>query len=499
MSSEREDESEREDQEPTPSEKDNVWEIEKLYNFDMTSCLMLELQHAIAYNSVINSVKEAFYEAYEIAFNELHQVHLRANITGTSQHSSDLEKTLPNPFKEMEVVLEELANDAMKIYPQIDKDTMSGLFLKEEDHAAAAAVGGAGGGSIVGSTIMVNTNHDTPSLSICTDTAFRNFLNAVTVLHNSNVPCHIHQWMSNTEVRSYFYWNMFSNGLVKSESQFDSILKSPSRFITMGEAYMRVISLPVGERSIADTVRTKLKFSINDVLSEKESRETIAAFSKFGDENAEIVKNITGADQSQLVKALIETNLQGAQSDAQKYLFSYLKDLPAIKKPKTIKSAFQKLLEKLMTTKASCKEAYAVGYRFSEQYPSTTGVDLSNDDDKSNRQKILLAERKRKRGGETGHLPNAITTDDKSPQKMKQFCRGCGIEGHKQDSCVKASLKFHNTGPMDYDKSPAWAEVLKEYPRILEVLPNGRPRIPSSHHLKELALLTGHAVTKRDK
>ena len=96
---------------------------------------------------------------------------------------------------------------------------------------------------------------------------------------------------------------MFSNGLVKSESQFDSILKSSSRFITMGEAYMRVISLPVGERSIADTVRTRLKFSINDVLNDKESRETIATFSKFGDENAKIVKNITGADQSQLVKA----------------------------------------------------------------------------------------------------------------------------------------------------------------------------------------------------
>ena len=96
---------------------------------------------------------------------------------------------------------------------------------------------------------------------------------------------------------------MFSNGLVKYESQFDSILKSPSRFITMGEAFMRVISLPVGERSIADTVRTRLKFSINDVLNDKESRETIATFSEFGDENAKIVKNITGADQSQLVKA----------------------------------------------------------------------------------------------------------------------------------------------------------------------------------------------------
>ena len=68
MSSEREDEGEREDQETTPSEKeDNVWEIEKLYNFVMTSGPMLELQHAIAYNSVINSVKEAFYEAYELA------------------------------------------------------------------------------------------------------------------------------------------------------------------------------------------------------------------------------------------------------------------------------------------------------------------------------------------------------------------------------------------------------------------------------------------------
>ena len=147
-----------------------------------------------------------------------------------------------------------------------------------------------------------------------------------------------------------------------------------------------------------------------------------------------------------------------------------------------------------MTTKASCKEAYAVGYRFAEQSPSMTEADTSHDD-KSSRQQISLAERKRKRGGETGHLPNAITTDDKSPQKMKQFCRGCGIEGHKQESCSKAFLKFQNTSPMDYDKSPEWAEVLKEFPRILEVLPNGRPRIPSSLHLKELALLTTVSYT----
>jgi len=425
MSSDRDTESQK-DLESTSSEEENMvlWEIEKLSNLDMTSCTMLELQNAIAFNSALNSIKDAFYEAFESAFNELHQLHLSANVTGTSQYTSDVENILPNPFKEMEVVLKDLAKNAIKIYPQIDKDTMSGLFIKEEERVASAAVGGAGGGLKVGSTIMVNTNHDTPSLSTCTDMAFRNFLNAVTVLHNSNVPCHIHQWMSNTEVRSYFYWNMFSNGLVKSESQFDSILKSPSRFITMGEAYMRVISLPVGERSVADTVRTRLKFSINDVLSEKESRETIAAFSKFGDENAEIVKNITGADQSQLVKALIETNLQGVQSDAQKYLFSYLKDLPAIKKPKTIKSAFQKLLEKLMTTKASCKEAYAVGYRFAEQSPSMTEADTSHDD-KSSRQQISLAERKRKRGGDREHFPRenfphvskSSGYDDKSPQK----------------------------------------------------------------------------------
>ena len=91
-----------------------------------------------------------------------------------------------------------------------------------------------------------------------------------------------------------------------------------------------------------------------------------------------------------------------------------------------------------------------------------------------------------------GSFPHA-PTDDNSPQKTKQFYRGCGIEGHKQESCSKAFLKFHITSPMlDYDKSPEWAEVLKEFPpRILEVLPNGRPRIPSSLHLKELALLTG--------
>ena len=70
----------------------------------------------------------------------------RERIKNPAPPASDLEKTLPNPFKEMEVVLRDLANDAMKIYPQIDKDIMSGLFLKEEEHAAAAAVGGAGGG-----------------------------------------------------------------------------------------------------------------------------------------------------------------------------------------------------------------------------------------------------------------------------------------------------------------------------------------------------------------
>ena len=66
-----------------------------------------------------------------------------------------------------------------------------------------------------------------------------------------------------------------------------------------------------------------------------------------------------------------------------------------------------------------------------------------------------------------GSFPRAPRTDDKSPQKTKQFYRGCGIEGHKQESCSKANLKFHNTSPMDYDKSPEWAEVLKEFPRIL--------------------------------
>ena len=50
----------------------------------------------------------------------------------SSTSASDLEKTLPNPFKEMEVVLRDLANDAMKIYPQIDKDTSLGYSLKRK-------------------------------------------------------------------------------------------------------------------------------------------------------------------------------------------------------------------------------------------------------------------------------------------------------------------------------------------------------------------------------
>ena len=46
----------------------------------------------------------------------------RERIKNPAPPASDLEKTLPNPFKEMEVVSRDLASDAMKIYPEIDKD-----------------------------------------------------------------------------------------------------------------------------------------------------------------------------------------------------------------------------------------------------------------------------------------------------------------------------------------------------------------------------------------
>ena len=46
----------------------------------------------------------------------------RERIKNPAPAASDLEKTLPNPFKEMEVVSRDLASDAMKIYPEIDKD-----------------------------------------------------------------------------------------------------------------------------------------------------------------------------------------------------------------------------------------------------------------------------------------------------------------------------------------------------------------------------------------
>ena len=474
-----------------PEEEEKAWEIENIFNFDMSTCSIPNVQHVCALNYALTSVKEAFYEKYEEAFNELHQVNLSANINGTNQYSTEYNKKFPNPFREMENVVKTLAKYAIEAYPLIDNDTKSGLFLQEEQ---ATAAGGGSKSSIANNAITVNTNHDTPSLTTCTDSAFRTFLSAITVLHNSDVPCHIHQWMSNTEVRTFFYWNMFTNGLVKSQSQYESILKSPSRFIAMGESYMRAISLPVGERSVADTIRSRLKFTINDVLSDKESRETIAAFSKFGEENAEIVKNITGTDQTQLVKALIETNLQGTQPAAQKYLFSYLKDLPATKKPKTILNAFQKLMEKLMSTKTSCKEAYAVGYRFTEQQlpdDKHYGGEGAN-------QQLLANKHTSKRKELAG---NSSTDDNPSPKKKlnhsSSTCKGCGIEGHNKDACGKTKAAFYNSGPTDYDKSPAWADVIKEHPRIEEIIK--KPRIPSGFHLKELSLLTGQTVSKRGK
>ena len=46
----------------------------------------------------------------------------RERIKNPAPSASDLEKALPNPFEEMEVVSRDLASDAMKIYPEIDKD-----------------------------------------------------------------------------------------------------------------------------------------------------------------------------------------------------------------------------------------------------------------------------------------------------------------------------------------------------------------------------------------
>ena len=83
----------------------------------------------------------------------------RERIKNPAPPASDLEKTLPNPFKEMEVVLRDLANDAMKIYPQIDKDIMSGLFLKEEENAAAAVVA-SGSAKILMRGLHEKKNHE---------------------------------------------------------------------------------------------------------------------------------------------------------------------------------------------------------------------------------------------------------------------------------------------------------------------------------------------------
>ena len=96
---------------------------------------------------------------------------------------------------------------------------------------------------------------------------------------------------------------------------------------------------------------------------------------------------------------------------------------------------------------------------------------------------------------------NSSTDDNPSPKKKlnhsSSTCKGCGIEGHNQDACGKTKAAFYNSGPTDYDKSPAWADVLKEHPRIEEIIK--KPRIPSGFHLKELSLLTGQTVSKRGK
>jgi len=172
-------------------EEEEAWEIENLFNFDMSTCSIPKVQHVCALNYALTSVREVFYEKYEEAFNELHHVNLNANINGTSQYSTEYNKKFPNPFRDMEETVKILAKDAIEAYPLIDNDTKSGLFLKQEK--AAITAGGGSKSSIANNAIMVNTNHDTPSLTTCTDSAFRNFLSAITVFHNSDVPCHIHQ------------------------------------------------------------------------------------------------------------------------------------------------------------------------------------------------------------------------------------------------------------------------------------------------------------------
>jgi len=68
--------------------------------------------------------------------------------------------------------------------------------------------------------------------------------------------------------------------------------------------------------------------------------------------------------------------------------------------------------------------------------------------------------------------------------EQKQFCRGCGVDGHKQSDCGKKDHRFYNQSSSDFDKSEAWRKVKSELPSIMDVL--DYPRIPTYHHLSTL-------------
>jgi hypothetical protein len=210
-------------------------------------------------------------------------------------------------------------------------------------------------------------------------------------------------------------------------------------------------------------IREELQITVN-LADNQDIRRNIDQIAKFSTDNKEVVDNVDGADQRQLVRVYYDINLKGNHSTSQsRILFRVLSD----RKPPTINLG-EALELTVLEHSSMLKTVIAAG---------KLGMIFKNDLSKGGDVNPFEKRKSTERQDDNKRVKTDL-------EKNNEFCSKCGFTGHSSNTCHSEAGPYTNDKGGKYGESAAWAKVLKDYPQALKIL-----RTPKRPNAKTIQLL----------
>ena len=342
-------------------------------------------------------------------------------------------------------------------------------------------------------SILHQTIHhrDAPTLlTELTPAIFKAFVMKVATLRSQGQVCPIDSWIpERSEARYSLGYHMLAHKVVKDETEFLNSLNDVATFLTLSNVLISKMSLMKDGVSHVALVRQTLLFDIDLRQASNAINKVVDLISKFRSNHKEIVELPNIDEQKLFTEAMIDINLkrQGV-SQGQRVIFQDMKDE---KTPKIVNlsQSFTRLIVLCTDAKSICDKAHTYGMRFPDQTDQSTkpGAKSSNPHLPG--------------GGTGGGGKRALESDQHLKSATGKTCSFCGYDNHLVKDCNQKrdgkKNPYFNHIRVDYEKSPAWKQCLKKFPRILEIV--GYPRAPSQAHLEAYAKLDGETDGKPSK